>query len=102
MIEQIDNKLKKDINTSLSIEELKVLYGIDYNIDKSLYKYTHERNIYNDLVKVFGEKYVARNESEINTDTICFIGSIIFDKKLPTYNLKYVYGGLYYFYQFFH
>ena len=101
MIEEIKQKLDKDINCNLSIEELKILYGINIsNYDITQYieiiKYIDNRNKYEDLIKIFNKKYVARHIYEINENTICFIGTLSINDKLPTYNLRYVYGTLIY------
>ena len=68
-------------NSELSIDDLDKLYYF---------------NDYDTLVDIFGKEAVARNTQEITMDTICFIGDLIIDEKLPTYNLKYVYGMLNY------
>ncbi len=101
MIEEIKQKLDKDINCNLSIEELKILYGINIsNYDITQYieiiKYIDNRNKYEDLIKIFNKKYVARHIYEINVDTICIVGSLTIQEILPTYNLRYIYGNLYY------
>lgn len=61
MIEEIKQKLDNDINYNLSIEELKILYGIDYNIDESLEEHRKKRNNYLDFCKMFGLLHVARS-----------------------------------------
>ena len=68
-------------NSELSIDDLDKLYYF---------------NDYDTLVDIFGKEAVARNTQEITMDTICFIGDLIIDEKLPTYNLKYVYGMINY------
>ena len=96
MLDNLISKLESDIECCLSIGELKVLYGIDYNIDYNLYKYIDHRNKYEDLIKIFGKFLVAHNSDEITEDTICYVGMLNFDVILPTYNLRYIYGNLYY------
>ena len=101
MFEDIKNKLVKDSNCNLSIEELKILYKVDigdydYEQYMEMFKYINNRNIYEDLIKVFGTKFVARTPQEITMDTICFVGSLTIREILPTYNLRYIYGILYY------
>ena len=81
-----------------SIEDLKLLYEIDYNIFVSNLKYYRSgRNIYEDFCKIFGKDKVAKRIEEINEDTVAYIGDLFYEEKLPTYNLKYIYGNLYYF-----
>lgn len=80
MQEEIIKKLKE--NLDLSIEELKYLSNF---------------NNYYTLVNIFGKEYVVRSLDDITEDTICYVGDLYIDKKLPTYNLKYVYGGLFYY-----
>ena len=102
MFEDIKNKLEKDNNCNLSVDELKILYKVDIS-DYDTYqymeisKYINDRNIYDDLVKVFGKKYVARTPNELNMDTICFVGSLTIKEIIPTYNLRYIYGDLYHY-----
>ena len=72
-------KLKE--NLDLSIEELKYLSNF---------------NNYYTLVNIFGKNHVARIPSDITEDTICYVGDLYIDKKLPTYNLKYIFGMLNY------
>ena len=96
MVEEIINKLKNNINYDLSIDELKILYEIDglTNIEFSLYR--NRRNNYKDFCKIFGKEFVARTSSDIDENTICFVGDLFIQKILPTYNLKYIYGSLIY------
>lgn len=59
----------------------------------------NELSIFDDydiLIEIFGKEHVARSKSSITEGTICFIGDLDIDEKLPTYNLKYVYGMLNY------
>ena len=96
----IIEKLKQNNNSDLSIEELKILYGVDifdYQIYIDTEEYRQERNMYEDLSKIYGKEHVACTPQEITEDTICFVGAaLIIDKKLPTYNLRYIYGNLHY------
>ena len=96
MFEEIIDKLKNNINSELSIKELRDLYEIDSltNIEFSLYR--NRRNNYNDLCKIFGKEFVARTSSEIDENTICYVGNLCIGELLPTYNLKYIYGYLSY------
>ena len=80
MQEELIKKLSN--NSELTIDDLKEL---------------HNFNDYNTLVNIFGKSHVACNESEITEDTICFLGDLYINEILPTYNLKYVYGGLFYY-----
>lgn len=94
MLEKIKEKIDRNANCKLTIEELKVLYEIDYSSNENLYIYTERRNAYSDFIKLFGKEFVARTKEEITEDTICYVGNLYIDNKLPTYNLRYVYGEL--------
>lgn len=98
MLEEIVRKLSLNIECELSIDELKILYSVDDNYVDYFHELIFERNVmlYDDLCKIFGENKVATNKDEITENTLCYIGDLIYDKKLPTYNLKYIWGGLYY------
>ena len=96
MLDSLISNLESDIKCDLSINELKLLYGIDYYSDYNLYKYIEHRNKYYDLVKIFGKSLVACTWDGITEDTICYVGMLKFDVILPTYNLRYIYGNLYY------
>ena len=91
MYEAIINKLNNNIECELSINELKYIYEDNFKEFESI---RNLRNNYNDLCKLFGKKHVACTLEEINHDTICYVGNLYIDKKLPTYNLKYIYGDL--------
>ena len=93
MYETIINKLNNDIECELFIDELKYIY--EDNI-KEFESIRILRNNYNDLCKLFGKKHVACTLEEINQDTICYIGDLVIDSKLPIYNLRYIYGSLQY------
>ena len=98
MFEEIKYKIYNDIDTDLNVDELKVLYGIDNvysNANKELIIY-RRKDIYLDFCKIFGKSHVARTTSSITEDTIAYIGDLTIEKKLPTYNLKYIYGSLNY------
>ena len=98
MFEEIKYKIYNDIDTDLNVDELKVLYGIDNiysNANKELIIY-RRKDIYLDFCKIFGKSHVACNPSSITEETIAYIGNLSINKKLPTYNLKYVYGNLEY------
>ena len=93
--EKLIKKLDIDINCELSVEELKLLYSIDYDIDYELFEYIDKRdNYYEDFCKIFGKEHVASTPSSITENTIAYIGDLSIYKKLPTYNLKYIYGDL--------
>ena len=94
MIEEIKAKLDSNIDSDLSIEELKILYDKDNNI--MYFKYKYKRNNYADFCKIFGKEHVACTPSSITEDTICYVDDLTIEKKLPTYNLKYVYGNIIY------
>lgn len=95
MLKEIKSKLDNNILCDLSDYELKLLYSIDYDIDYQLYEYIVRRvNYYEDCCKVFGKEHVACTPSSITEDTICYVGDLSIYKKLPTYNLKYIYGDL--------
>lgn len=96
MIQSLINKLELNNNCELNMEELKQLYYIDNKYIKELEKYRVKRDIYKDFVKLFGSKYVACKKEEINENTICYVGSLSIDKRMPTYNLKYIHGSLIY------
>lgn len=112
MLNYLINKLQNDINCELSDYELKILYDADYNnyayfINmyglelgcnnyKLVYDLRNKRNKYQDLTRLFGRNHVACNKDEINIDTVCFLGNLDYDEILPTYNLRYIYGELYY------
>ena len=81
MLEEIKSKIKNNPFCDLSIEELIKL---------------SEVNDYNEYVKIFDKKHVAHIPEEINENTICYIGDLYICNRLPTYNLKYVFGRLYY------
>ena len=92
-------KLNNDINAKLSVDELKIIYGLDsnyYKYNHLIDKYINFRNKYDDLCKLFGKKCVAKELSEITMDTICYIGNLEYYEILPTYNLRYIYGSLFY------
>ena len=38
------------------------------------------RDIYKDLVKLYGKKHVARTSSDIDENTICYIGTLVVEK----------------------
>lgn len=95
MLNTIIEKLKDNPRCVLTIDELKILYEINYNFDMDLSDYRRNRNNYEDFVKMFGYDRVAKKKEDINVNTIAFVGdSLIIDTKLPTYNLKYVYAKL--------
>lgn len=99
MYKEIINKLQNDINSNLSIEELKVLYGIDIedycNSDYlEISKYRNNRNKYEDLSKIFSKDKIATNINDITMNTICYIGNLDYYNELPTYNMKYIFGIL--------
>ena len=96
MKEELIKKLNENINCDLSIEEIKLLYGIDYEYDGDFMGYQRDRdNHFNDLSKIFDKKYITEDINDINENTICFFGDLTIDDNIPTYNLKYVYGEIY-------
>ena len=94
MIDDIIKKLEIDSNCELSVEELKTLYEIDTTIYMDLNSYTEKRNNYEDFCKIFGKKCVARTSKDVNENTICYIGDLLLEYNMPTYNLRYVYGSI--------
>ena len=94
MIKKIQDKLLDNSNCRLSIEELFLLYSLNCNCIDELIEYRFKRDKYEDFCIMFGRDTVARNPYDINENTICYIGDLIIDKELPTYNLKYIYGKL--------
>ena len=94
MLERLLDKIGINNKCNLSIEELRILYEIDHSLDINLDFVRRHRNNYEDFCKIFGKKYVARTSSDIDENTICYVGDLVIDKKLPTYNLRYVYGDL--------
>lgn len=81
MLDDIKNKVKNDPFCELSIDELIELNKLDD---------------YNEYVKIFGKKFVAQSPEEITIDIICYVGNLVINDILPTYNLKYIFGGLEY------
>lgn len=98
MIDKVLNKLRKDLNCDLTIEELRILYELDYLCEElRMYRDNREHKVhYNDFCKLFGSSFVACNPNEINQNTICYLGGLFVVDPLPTYNLKYIYGTLLY------
>ena len=94
MLERLLDKIGINNKCNLSVEELRILYEIDYSLDINIDFVRRHRNNYEDFCKIFGKKYVARTSSDIDENTICYVGDLVIDKKLPTYNLRYVYGDL--------
>ena len=94
MINIIRNKLLKNSNSKLSIEELNILYGLDCDFIDELVECRYKRDKYEDFCFIFDKNNVACTPLNINENTICYIGDLIIDKVLPTYNLKYIYGNL--------
>jgi len=96
MLSELKEKLYFNPRCDLTISEFRILYELDFALYDNLNEYRDERNNYEDFSKLFGSKSIASNEEEITEDTICYIGDLIIDKKLPTYNLRYVYGNITY------
>ena len=96
MLEELIKKMKKDIRCELTIEEIKLLYGIDNEFNDTFIHCLIYRNAYNDLLKIFKKNQIAQTREEITENTIVFLGGLVIDKVLPTYNLKYIYGELLY------
>ena len=96
MKEELIKKLDENIYCDLFIEEIKLLYGIDYEYDEKFTEYQRGRdNHFNDLSKIFDLEYIVDNIEDIDENTICFVGDLTIDDNIPTYNLKYVYGEIY-------
>ena len=100
MLQEIYDRNRNNINSELSIEELKLIYIDCFDLDDHDYYIStlirENRDNYLDLQKLFGKEHVARNLNELNEDTICYVDNLIIINKLPTYNLKYIYGNLTY------
>lgn len=96
MLEELVNKLEKDIYCELSKEEIKLLYGIDCKFDDRFKYCLSYRNIYEDLLKVFDKKLIAKTQKDINENIVVCLSDITIDKSIPTYNLKYIFGNLFY------
>lgn len=94
MLERLLDKIGINNKCNLSVEELRILYEIDHSLDINLDFVRSCRNNYEDFCKIFGKKFVARTSSDIDENTICYVGDLIVDRKIPTYNLKYIYGML--------
>jgi len=94
MLERLLDKIGINNKCNLSVEELRILYEIDYSLDINIDFVRRHRNNYEDFCKIFGKKYIACTSSDIDENTICYVGDLVIDKKLPTYNLRYVYGDL--------
>ena len=98
MIENILDKISKDLNCDLNIEELRLLYELD-SLAEPLRVYRDNRDHkvrYNDFCKLFGSLHVACTPNEINEDTIAYVGGLFIANPISTYNLKYIYGTLLY------
>lgn len=98
MIDKVLNKLRKNLNCDLTIEELRILYELDYLCEElRIYRDNRDHKVhYNDFCKLFGASHVACTPNEINEDTICYLGGLFVVDPIPTYNLKYIYGTLLY------
>ena len=94
MIEDVLNKLDNNEYCELDINELRILYEIDEVSNISLKDYIEYRDKYNDFCKMFGSSHIACSSDEITIDTIAYIGNLFIDRKMPTYNLRYVVGSL--------
>ena len=97
MIDEVKKKLDDDINYKPDIRELKILYEIDDKLLENIDEYRNLRNNYDDFCTLFGKENIEKSINNINEDTICFVGNLRINKALPTYNLRYIYGNLYYF-----
>lgn len=96
MNDSLIGKIEDNPNCELTKEEIKVLYGIDCDIKIDIRNYLFLRDKYLDLKKVFDESQIANTPNAITENTICYIGNLVIDSELPTYNLIYIYGSLYY------
>ena len=102
-IEDLLNRLKNDNDINLTIDEIKLIYELDFDIEHINYMYkslNHEArelrisHRYDDLCSVFGASAVAHTEDEINENTKVYVGDLSIVSSLPTYNLQYIYGNL--------
>ena len=98
MLEEIVRKLSLNIECELSIDELRILYSIDNNYMEYFNELINQRYDlwYEDFCRMFGKDKVALETEEINENTICYIGTLVVEEKLPTYNLRYIFGNFYY------
>jgi len=98
MLEEIVRKLSLNIECELSIDELIILYSIDNNYMEYFNELITQRYDlwYEDFCGIFGKDKVALEIEEINENTICYIGTLVVEEKLPTYNLRYIFGNFYY------
>ena len=99
MLKKIMKKVDQNSRCKLSIEELKKIYNTEYNSYSDItlvFRIFSSRNIARDLIDLYGRDKVALNTDELDESTICYVGDLIIDEKLPTYNLKYVYGSIFY------
>ena len=96
MIDSVIGKIEDNPNCELTKEEVKLLYGINCDIKIDIRNYLFMRDKYLDLKKVFNESQIATTKEEITENTICYIGDLVIDSKLPIYNLRYIYGSLQY------
>ena len=98
MLEEIVRKLSLNIECELSIDELRILYSIDNNYMEYFNELITQRYDlwYEDFCGIFGKDKVALEIEEINENTICYIGTLVVEEKLPTYNLRYIFGNFYY------
>ena len=96
MLDSVIGKIEDNPNCELTKEEVKLLYGINCDIKIDIRNYLFMRDKYLDLKKVFNESQIATTKEEITENTICYIGDLVIDSKLPIYNLRYIYGSLQY------
>ena len=96
MLDSVIGKIEDNPNCELTKEEVKLLYGINCDIKIDIRNYVFMRDKYLDLKKVFNESQIATTKEEITENTICYIGDLVIDSKLPIYNLRYIYGSLQY------
>ena len=96
MIDSVIGKIEDNPNCELTKEEVKLLYGINCDTKIDIRNYVFMRDKYLDLKKVFNESQIATANDEITENTICYIGDLVIDSKLPIYNLKNIYGSLQY------
>ena len=79
----IISRIKDKGNGELSIIELKELYRTDALLYPTLVDTIYYlRNIYKDLVKLYGKEYVACTPNELNENTICYIGELYIKKNI--------------------
>lgn len=95
---EINKGINYELNYDLTIEELKRIYGVDYNVNPFSVEnefYVSNRNNYEDFVRMFGSHHVATKIEEVNEDTVAFVGDLNIGKESlnSVCNLRYIYGN---------